>query len=104
MLIIVVYRSTSGNFSTPWISFKEVQNQGLGTAEKGDYFQTKGTILLFRSENCFYKACPTDDCNKKVVDLQNGMFRCEKCNREYPNFKYRLLGSVCINQEPSSIF
>lgn len=30
----------------------------------------------------------------QVIDQNNGMYRCEKCNREYPNFKYRLLLSV----------
>ncbi|RZB40475.1 replication protein A 70 kDa DNA-binding subunit [Asbolus verrucosus] len=85
-----------GGFQTSWMSFKEVQEQGLGQSEKGDYYQTMGTILLIRSENSVYKACPTAECNKKVVDLENGMYRCEKCNREYPNFKYRLLVSMNI--------
>ncbi|KAJ8953979.1 hypothetical protein NQ314_007172 [Rhamnusium bicolor] len=89
-------KSGAGNFSTPWLSFKEVQDQGLGNAEKGDYYQVMGTILLIRSENAIYKACPTEECNKKVIDLENGMYRCEKCNREFPNFKYRLLASMNV--------
>lgn len=28
-------RSGLGNFNTPWMSFKEVQDQNLGNAEKG---------------------------------------------------------------------
>ncbi|KAG5891263.1 hypothetical protein JTB14_019670 [Gonioctena quinquepunctata] len=76
--------------------FKEVQDQNLGNAERGDYYQVMGTILLVRSENAMYKACPTPECNKKVIDLENGMYRCEKCNREFPNFKYRLLASMNI--------
>jgi hypothetical protein len=76
------------------MSFKEVHEKGLGQSEKGDYSQTMATILLVRSENAIYKACPTAECNKKVIDLENGMYRCEQCNREYPNFKYRLLVSV----------
>lgn len=87
---------TGTSYSTPWMSFKEVKDQGLGIGDKGDYYQTMGTILLMRSENMTYKACPTESCNKKVIDLENGMFRCEKCNREYPNFKHRLLSSVSI--------
>lgn len=87
-------RTGSGNFDTPWMSFKEVQDQNLGHSEKGDYYQVVGTILLINSENILYKACATDDCNKKVIDLENGQYRCEKCNREFPNFKYRLLAHV----------
>ncbi|KAJ8958164.1 hypothetical protein NQ318_006103 [Aromia moschata] len=89
-------RSGSGSLSTTWMSFSEVQDQGLGKAERGDYYQVMGTILLMRSENLMYKACPTEDCNKKVIDLENGMYRCEKCNREFPNFKYRLLASMNV--------
>lgn len=81
-------------FQTSWMSFREVQESGLGNSEKGDYYQVKANIMLMRPENCLYKACPTEECNKKVIDLENGMYRCEKCNREYPNFKYRLLASV----------
>lgn len=47
-----------------------------------------------RKENCLYQACPSKDCNKKVVDQQNGMYRCEKCDKEFPEFKYRLMLSV----------
>lgn len=50
--------------------------------------------MYLRKENCLYQACPSQDCNKKVVDQQNGMFRCEKCDKEFPNFKYRLILSV----------
>ncbi|KRT83138.1 hypothetical protein AMK59_3541, partial [Oryctes borbonicus] len=83
-----------GNFNTQWMSFKEVRDQNLGNSERGDYFQVCATVLLLRSENMVYKACPLEECNKKVVDMENGMFRCEKCCREYPNFKYRLIGRV----------
>ncbi|KAJ3642909.1 hypothetical protein Zmor_025657 [Zophobas morio] len=89
-------RTGSGSFQSQWLYLKEVQDKGLGNSERGDYFQTLATVLLMRSENAIYKACPTPDCNKKVVDLENGMYRCEKCNREYPNFKYRLLVSMNI--------
>lgn len=41
-----------------------------------------------------YQSCATDGCNKKVIDLGNGLFRCEKCARETPNYKWRLLLSV----------
>ncbi|CAH1992742.1 unnamed protein product [Acanthoscelides obtectus] len=89
-------RSGMGSLNTPWISFKEVHDRNFGNAEKGDYYQVMGTILMFRHENAWYKACPTETCNKKVVDLENGMYRCEKCNREFPNFKYRLLASMNV--------
>ncbi|XP_011879704.1 PREDICTED: replication protein A 70 kDa DNA-binding subunit-like isoform X2 [Vollenhovia emeryi] len=32
----------------------------------------------------------------KMIDQSTGVFRCEKCNKEYPNFSYRLLASMNI--------
>ncbi|XP_008423223.1 replication protein A 70 kDa DNA-binding subunit-like [Poecilia reticulata] len=65
-------------------------------AGRADYYSCIATIVFLRKENCLYQACPTQDCNKKVVDQQNGMFRCEKCDKEFPNFKYRLILSANI--------
>lgn len=64
------------------------------SSSQADYFTCIGTIVYMRKENCLYQACPSKDCNKKVVDQQNGMFRCEKCDKEFPDFKYRLMLSV----------
>lgn len=61
---------------------------------QADYFSSIATIVYIRKENCLYQACPSKDCNKKVVDQQNGMYRCEKCDKEFPDFKYRLMLSV----------
>lgn len=58
---------------------------------QADYFSCVGTIVHLRKENSMYQACPSQDCNKKVIDQQNGLYRCEKCDREFPNFKYRLM-------------
>ncbi|XP_017771674.1 PREDICTED: replication protein A 70 kDa DNA-binding subunit [Nicrophorus vespilloides] len=89
-------RSNMGGFQANWMSFREVKDQDLGNVEKGYYYQTAGTVILVRAENIFYKACPQENCNKKIVDLENGTYRCEKCSSEYPNFKYRLLGNVNV--------
>ena len=43
---------------------------------------------------CLFQACPTDSCNKKLVDQGNGMFRCEKCSKEFPNYKWRMILSA----------
>jgi replication factor A1 len=84
----------TGGMSTEWVTFAEAKERNLGAGDKPDYFQTRGYIHTIRSNNAVYKACPTPECNKKVVDQENGMFRCEKCNQDFPNFKYRLLCSV----------
>lgn len=83
-----------GNLSAEWMNFHESKVKNLGAGDKADYFQIKGFIHNIRSSNAFYKACANQDCNKKVIDQDNGSFRCDKCNIDSPNFKYRLLVNV----------
>lgn len=88
-------RSGAGtSFQTEWITMYEAKEKRLGFGDKPDYFQVKGNIHLIKTNNAVYQACPQPDCNKKVVDQGNGTYRCEKCNTDYPNFKYRILMNV----------
>lgn len=87
---------TQGNFSSEFMNLHDAKLKNLGAGDKPDYFQVKGFIHNIRSANAFYKACPNKDCNKKVVDQENGSFRCDKCNIESTEFKYRLLVNVRI--------
>ncbi|XP_055984059.1 replication protein A 70 kDa DNA-binding subunit [Sorex fumeus] len=82
--------------STNWKTLYEVKSENLGHGDKADYFSSVATVVFLRKENCMYQACPTPDCNKKVIDQQNGLYRCEKCDREFPNFKYRMILSANI--------
>ncbi|XP_028662480.1 replication protein A 70 kDa DNA-binding subunit [Erpetoichthys calabaricus] len=87
---------TTAGGSSNWKSLMEVKSENLGHGEKADYYTSVATVMYLRKENCLYQACPTQDCNKKVVDQQNGFYRCEKCDKEFPNFKYRLIISANI--------
>ncbi|XP_047450988.1 replication protein A 70 kDa DNA-binding subunit [Mugil cephalus] len=89
-------KGAGGGGNTNWKSLIDVKAEHLGHGDKADYFTCIATVVYLRKENCLYQACPSQDCNKKVVDQQNGMFRCEKCDKEFPNFKYRLILSANI--------
>ncbi|KAL4707759.1 hypothetical protein ACJJTC_001705 [Scirpophaga incertulas] len=80
-----------------WLTFRDAESRQLGSGEKGDYYSLLGVITFTFSDNAVYKACPQDQCNKKLVDQDNGLYRCEKCNREYPNFKHRLLMTASVS-------
>ncbi|NXS00323.1 RFA1 protein, partial [Oxylabes madagascariensis] len=82
--------------NTNWKTLFEAKAENLGQGDKADYFSCVGTIVHLRKENSMYQACPSQDCNKKVIDQQNGLYRCEKCDREFPNFKYRLMLLITI--------
>lgn len=66
----------------------------LGTNEKPDFFSIKAIISALKRENCLYKACPTTECNKKLIELGVDSYRCEKCTKEFSNFKWRLMLQV----------
>ncbi|XP_054857924.1 replication protein A 70 kDa DNA-binding subunit [Eublepharis macularius] len=82
--------------NTNWKTLYEAKSENLGQGDKADYFSCVGTVVYLRKENCMYQACPSQDCNKKVIDEQNGLYRCEKCDREFPNFKYRMILSLNV--------
>ena len=75
------------------MTIAESKLQQLGSTQ-ADYYTTSATVILARKENCMYRACPGENCNKKVVDQNNGMYRCEKCNKEFQDFRWRLMLSV----------
>ena len=78
----------------------------MGMGEKPDYIGLKASVSYIKHDtDCWYTACPTDGCNKKVCvvfismlgdpalpcssfkvnESMNGNWNCEKCNKEYPN-------------------
>ncbi|XP_065291671.2 replication protein A 70 kDa DNA-binding subunit [Dermacentor albipictus] len=83
-----------GGGNSNWKSIAQAKAEGLGKGDKPDYYSVKACVSIIRKENCLYKACPSENCNKKVVDLQNGYYRCEKCAQETMDFKWRLLVSA----------
>ncbi|XP_053187878.1 replication protein A 70 kDa DNA-binding subunit-like [Scomber japonicus] len=89
-------RSVGSRGKMNWKTLSDIKNEHMGHRDKADYFSCMATVVYIRKENCLYQACPSADCNKKVIDQENGLYRCEKCNREFPNFKYRLLLSANI--------
>lgn len=74
-----------------------LRDDRLGTNDKGDYLMTKATLLFAKKDNALYMACPGDNCNKKVIDQNDGTYRCEKCAKNYPNFNWRMILNVFKN-------
>ncbi|XP_055630999.1 replication protein A 70 kDa DNA-binding subunit [Toxorhynchites rutilus septentrionalis] len=90
------------SYATEWMTFHESKERNLGDGDKPDYFQVKALVHNIKSGSAVYKACPQQDCNKKVIDQDNGQYRCEKCNAEFPTFKYRLLVNMLIGDWTSN--
>ena len=84
--------ATSGGGRDVYKTVAQIRDEGLGMNEEYDYFNIKGTIIYVKSENNAYPACSTEGCNKKVVEAEEGQWRCEKCNTtwEKPSYRYTL--------------
>ena len=51
---------------------------------------------MIKADKIMYKACPSEKCNKSVVDEGNGNYRCEKCAQSFNNFDWRYILRVAI--------
>jgi replication factor A1 len=90
-------RSGSGSaasINTPWKTLDVMKENTFGQSEKGDYFQVNAVILYAKKDNSMYMACPGENCNKKVIDQNDGNYRCEKCNRVFQEFRWRMILNV----------
>jgi len=76
----------------------EVKMENLGSSERGDYYTTVAYVTFFSKDKALYKACPNEsdgrECNKKIQENGDGSYRCEKCNTDLNNFKWRLMVSM----------
>nr|ADR72941.1 replication protein A1 [Brachionus ibericus] len=77
-----------------WKFLDQLKDEKLGMGDKADYFSTKAYVLYAKKDNSMYMACPGENCNKKIFDQNDGTYRCEKCARNYPNFKWRMILNI----------
>ncbi|KAI8136441.1 replication factor-A protein [Fennellomyces sp. T-0311] len=93
--------TTSGTRSTERISLDKVKQDGLGQSDRADYFSAKATIVFLKQENCAYPACP--ECRKKTLQDETG-WRCEKCDKSYPEPQWRYLLTASVEDATSQLF
>lgn len=67
------------------------------------FAQVRVTFVNLMKTN-FYDACPTDRCKKRVVDMNNGSFRCEKCNKDFDTPVKRFIQNVQIADATGDLF
>lgn len=69
-------------------SLDEVKQAGYGEPDKPENFSARATIMHIKSDNISYPACPTPNCNKKVIEMGDS-WRCEKCNQNFDAPEHR---------------
>ncbi|KAL7639295.1 UNVERIFIED_CONTAM: hypothetical protein RMT77_009784 [Armadillidium vulgare] len=68
-----------------------------------EYRFVKATIIHLNKNNCIYKACPSNGCNKKVTEMNNGVFFCERCKENYDSFNLKYVLKATIADGTDSI-
>ncbi|KAI9772109.1 MAG: Replication factor A protein 1 [Geoglossum simile] len=95
---------TAGGRNDVHKTLAQVREENLGMSETPDYFTTKATIIYLRPENVFYPACLSDGCNKKVLEIEPGKWRCENCNKTHPKPVYRYIMSASVSDHTGQIW
>lgn len=78
-------------------SIMQVKEENLGMSENTDYFTTKATIIYVKQDNVSYPACLSEGCNKKVLEVEPGQWRCERCDKAHPKPEYRYIMSINVS-------
>ena len=68
---------------------KQIQLECQDSTVQVNFYNLCAYLTDLKADKIMYKACPSDKCNKMVTDMSNGNFRCEKCQKEYPEFHWR---------------
>lgn len=81
-----------------------VRNEQLGMSETTDYFTLKATVLYVKHDSIAYPACLSEGCNKKVVEVEQGQWRCERCDKSFPKPEYRYILSVNVSDHTGQLW
>lgn len=98
--------SSNPNYRDDRKFLSQVKDEFLGQHDKPDYFSTISSVSFVRSDNgnISYMACPSEGCNKKVIEEGPNQYRCEKCQKVYDRCDHRYIMSVQISDATSAIW
>ncbi|KAM0139113.1 hypothetical protein ACHAP3_003381 [Botrytis cinerea] len=95
----------AGGRQDPIKTIAQVKDEGLGMSEENtDYFSSRATIVYIKQDNFCYPACLNENCSKKVVDQNDGTWRCEKCNQSHPKPEYRYILALNVNDHTGQMW
>ncbi|KAF2722320.1 replication factor-a protein [Polychaeton citri CBS 116435] len=82
----------------------QVKDENLGMSSETDWFSVKATIIYVKQDNVAYPACMEENCNKKVVEIEPGQWRCEKCDKTFDRPNYRYIMSINVSDHTGQIW
>ncbi|RMZ88907.1 hypothetical protein DV736_g3864, partial [Chaetothyriales sp. CBS 134916] len=93
-----------GTRSDPFKTIIEVKDEQLGMSENADWFSVKASIQHIKQASFCYPSCLTEGCNKKVVEIDPGQWRCERCDKNHPKPEYRYILSVNVSDHTGQLW
>lgn len=98
--------SNNNNYRDDRKFLSQVKDESLGQHDKPDYFSTVASVSYIKhdSGSISYMACPTEGCNKKVIEEGPNQFRCEKCQKLFDRCDHRYIMSVQISDATGAIW
>lgn len=94
----------AGGRQDPTKTVAQVKEENLGMSDNNDYFSTKATIVYIKQDTFSYPACLSEGCNKKVSDMGDGTWRCEKCEINHPRPEHRYIMSLNVNDHTGQLW
>eukprot|EP00742_Colponemidia_sp_Colp-10_P012309 GILJ01013801.1.p1 GENE.GILJ01013801.1~~GILJ01013801.1.p1 ORF type:complete len:633 (-),score=108.41 GILJ01013801.1:50-1948(-) len=80
-------------------TLSQIKDENIGAEDKPVWFTTKVTVTYIKHDSdrpIWYMACPTEGCNKKVMEQSDG-WHCESCQKSYPEAEPRYILSISAN-------
>lgn len=81
-----------------------VKDEQLGMSDQADFFNLKASTQYIKQDNFCYPACLSEGCNKKVVELEPGQWRCEKCDKTHDKPEYRYIMQVNVSDHTGQLW
>ncbi len=72
--------------------------------DKPSYMSVRASILFVLDRTIAYPACSSPDCSKKVIEENPGSWWCEKCQKTFPEPRYRYVLTINVADHTGSIY
>jgi replication factor A1 len=96
--------NSAGGKGDSFKTISQVRDEQLGMSENADYFSLKATVIYVKPDSVCYPACLSEGCNKKVVQVDSGHWRCERCDKAHPRPEHRYILSANVGDHTGQIW
>ncbi|CCU82334.1 replication protein A DNA-binding subunit [Blumeria hordei DH14] len=98
---------SAGLESSRWNDAREIpqaRERDFGMPDSSEHGPIKATIVHINQENSAYPACRSDGCYKKLSDMGDGSWYCEKCDYSHSRPEYRFCLCLKVHNSKKGFF